>query len=343
MNQDSLICSQGFKKSLYVAVMIISIMHPVSKLQAFAKTSVYRFNEEEETLVKKKPLKFFSQKEKLNQASFSQHETKEALQIEMNRVALGYALESEKDGELKLRSPFLAAVFSAVVPGLGELYAESYWKAAMFIAIEGFLWYRHISLLNEGHRAEQNFVAIANDRWSPLRYAERLKTIYASDSRLASNGKPLSELAATMDLTAIAQKDFRTLNQFERLALYSNGNALSHTLPSFGSQQYYELIGKYDNFFIGWDDYDESRLSANFAVYEGLFGQEYAQIRQNANDILSSASTFISIIILNHVLSLADAIWSTAEYNKSVRAYFQMSQNPMTGYLQPEARVSIDF
>jgi hypothetical protein len=38
------------------------------------------------------------------------------------------------------KSIWIAAGLSALIPGAGEIYAESYWKAALFIAIEAAAW-----------------------------------------------------------------------------------------------------------------------------------------------------------------------------------------------------------
>ncbi len=34
------------------------------------------------------------------------------------------------------KSPWLGAIFSVIIPGAGEVYAGSYWKAGIFVAIE---------------------------------------------------------------------------------------------------------------------------------------------------------------------------------------------------------------
>jgi hypothetical protein len=41
-----------------------------------------------------------------------------------------------------LKSPWGAALRSAILPGWGQLYTESYWKAAGYIAVDGYLFYK---------------------------------------------------------------------------------------------------------------------------------------------------------------------------------------------------------
>ncbi len=49
-------------------------------------------------------------------------------------------LASEGYEQTHHKSPYLAAAFSAVMPGAGEFYSESYWKSAIFGAAEATIW-----------------------------------------------------------------------------------------------------------------------------------------------------------------------------------------------------------
>jgi hypothetical protein len=100
------------------------------------------------------------------------------------------------------------------------------------------------------------------------------------------------------------------------------GGWYSHTLPPYQSQQYYELIGKYPQFAQGWDDaqpnasasYDEAKaeLSYNYLYYSGERGK--------ANDYYSKSQTGVIIIVVNHILSAADAAWTASSHNKGLNA-----------------------
>ncbi len=77
------------------------------------------------------------------------------------------------------------------------------------------------------------------------------------------------------------------------------------------------MIGKYDQFAAGWDDFNQdihqrttTPISPNFRYYSGLRGK--------ANNYYSVASTAVICIYLNHFLSAIDAYWSTTIYNKDL-------------------------
>lgn len=250
--------------------------------------------------------------------------------------------------EFKQRSPFVAAVFSAVLPGAGEFYAESYIRSAVFFAAEMIGWAIHIKKLNDGHKAEQKYVDFANTsgsngyrNWDARRYAAGLSKIYSSDSDPAI--KNLAQnIISTESLERIGRGDYSQLNELERLVKFENGATFSHTLPAYGSQQYYELIGKYETYTIGWYDYPENKLSAEFNYKSSTF-LSYADQRGHANDLLNEASTVLILIVINHALSVADAILATSEYNSRFQTHIEVQRSPATGELMPRATVQIRF
>jgi hypothetical protein len=91
----------------------------------------------------------------------------------------------------------------------------------------------------------------------------------------------------------------------------------SHILPHYNSQQYYELIGKYPQFNEGWDDAAPSfsygdPLSAKLLYYSGERGK--------ANTYYTTASTYIAIAMVNHVVSVVDAVLTAGSYNRGLHA-----------------------
>ena len=150
------------------------------------------------------------------------------------------------DGNNK-KSPILAGLLSAVIPGAGEFYAESYWKAGIFAAIEAAAITVAIIYNNKGDKATDEFKVFANENWSARRYAEWLNTYRIE---LGITNDPI-------DLARVDNKDYSQLNANER-QVNVGGKAFSHQLPPFGDQQYYELIGKYHQFNHGWSDSDEN-------------------------------------------------------------------------------------
>lgn len=252
--------------------------------------------------------------------------------------------------EARLRSPVLAAVFSAALPGAGEFYAESYLRAGLFLALEVVLWALHIQFLNQGNQAAIDYKNFAdapsalNDglsRWSAVRYADRLSQIFRDHPNAQLRTLAL-ELGTATRLNEIRNLDFRFLNAFERQAVFATGATFSHTLSPYGTQQYYELIGKYSEYAIGWDDFDMRQLSNAFPPASQHF-LNYGIRRQEFNDILNRAATVSYFIILNHLLSVFDAVLATNDYNRRFTTRFELAPDPLTGELIPRTRVQLSF
>ena len=87
----------------------------------------------------------------------------------------------------------------------------------------------------------------------------------------------------------------------------------THTLPSRKTQQYYEMIGKYDEFKAGWDDYSDNKpaLTPNRDYYENL--------RNKSNTQFKRASYCMMISLGNRVLSAFDTAWTIRGINHRVK------------------------
>lgn len=240
----------------------------------------------------------------------------------------------ETDVEAREKSPWLAGFISLAVPGAGELYTENYVKAGIFFAIEAASWFVAYSYDKKGDDQTKAFEAYANRHWSAVRYAD-----WSIDHRGALN----PTIPAT-DYEALVFPDGRVepgdpedrppfdviswvgLSTLERdISAYGN-TGYTHVLPSYGEQQYYELIGKYEQFSRGWDDAnyndppDPNDPSSNRIRSNSRRFYEYAEMRAEANNQYDIASTFVSIAVLNHIVSAVDAFWSATRYNKSLHA-----------------------
>ena len=215
------------------------------------------------------------------------------------------------------KSPWLAGALSLALPGTGEFYAESYWKAAAFFAIEVVAWTVAYSNDRKGDRKTESFQDFANQHWSVRRYAE---WSLANATKINPDVIP-SEFNV---FDASGAVNWVELNKLERAI----GNWYSHTLPPFGDQQYYELIGKYPQYNQGWDDATSSTftfgdpLTQNFQFYSGERGK--------ANDFYNTASTFVVIALVNHIISAVDAALSASSFN-SFHARVDLERPPGIG------------
>lgn len=207
------------------------------------------------------------------------------------------------------RSPVLAAVFSAIIPGTGELYAGSYILAGVFAALEGAGWYFMSDQNRQGDEKTTVYQGYADEHWSVVKYAEWLN----------ANAKdfPGGEDAVTIDINPdVSLPPWQRVNWEQMHTTEMAIPQFSHRLPPHGDQQYFELIGKYDQYSYGWDDKTDGYyrdVSGNFLFYSGLRG--------DANSHYDTADLIVNLLILNHVLSAVDAAWAAARFNQYVELH----------------------
>ena len=95
-----------------------------------------------------------------------------------------------------------------------------------------------------------------------------------------------------------------------------------NTLAPVKSNEYYENIGKYDQFNTGWVDVvpDEDDTEKR---------QKYRNIQQDANNLFSLATTVASTVMLNHILSAAEAVYSAKKLNDAASMTISLKAIPM--------------
>lgn len=231
----------------------------------------------------------------------------------------------------KRKSSFLGGIMSLLIPGSGEIYAEEYLKAAIFIAVEAAAITTAVIYDKKGDDKTAEFENFANQHWSAKRYAEwTLRNL----STLNSSLNPTDYNVINPDGTV----NWSELNRLERAI----GYGYTHTLAPFGDQQYYEMIGKYPQFSHGWSDSNPN--DTDYLILSPFF-KAYSIMRGEANDLYKVASTAVIFIYVNHFLSALDAAWSVASYNKNLAVKVRMEQMNLAGQIEyvPTLNFSLGF
>jgi hypothetical protein len=245
--------------------------------------------------------------------------------------------QEEISSDVVKKSPLLAGGLSIVVPGAGEIYNGDYVKAGLFIAIEAASWIFSSNLNKKGDEITTVFQNYANERvdnrpaWDitePDRYRTKWDVIryYEWTNNNKSIINPAGDYTDLQNAIISSDKtlppwqrvDWNALNELERRV----GKWYSHVLPGYGEQQYYELIGKYQQFNQGWDDAMDPNFTYGKKVTANLLF--YSQMRGLANDYYYKAKTAAVIIVANHILSAADAYFSARAINSKLSAEFRM-------------------
>jgi len=96
----------------------------------------------------------------------------------------------------------------------------------------------------------------------------------------------------------------------------------THSLPATKTQQYYEMIGKYDQFAKGWDDWSSS--GPDLTIHRN----KYENMRHSSNIEFKRASYCTMGILANHLLSAFDTAFTIRKKNK-LRAGLRLTMMPV--------------
>lgn len=215
-----------------------------------------------------------------------QHELRWNLQNEMAQESV------PETGAAATKSVGKGVLMSAVLPGAGQFYAGSKIKGAAFLAIEAISLIAHFKYDAKGNDLEDEFEAAADAEWSEEAYWDWISQV--------SN---------------ITSGSIDDLRKWEH-------DHFSHFLPEKKGQQYYENVGKYNQFIIGWRDFREQIVGSDIFTYDDYLSSvyngeslltisptrnDYTETRKDANDNFKHATTFGTITLLNHVAAALDA------------------------------------
>lgn len=228
------------------------------------------------------------------------------------------SMEMNFQQKKKKKSTGLGILLSALVPGAGEFYGEDYLKAGIFFGVELLAWGTYFYFDGKGNKQTEDFQNYADQFWDVRTYARWLRDEGFPESGNINPDEP----------------DRNVLR--EQIIVCERAN-FSHTLPEYESQQFYELIGKYQNFQAGWTNLANRPTRSQgpywFETYRDPIFTDYAEERQKANDFYDYAKIGPITAIVNHILSAADAAWVISNYNSRIKLQtgFRI-QNRMSPY-----------
>jgi len=255
--------------------------------------------------------------------------------------------QNRKEIYSERKSPLLAAGLSFLLPGVGEYYSESYWKSGIFFVAEVTGITFGLIYNQKGVDQTKYYQSIANKEWSVIKYVEWCKENLpgwdVNDRIIAEDLVDEIITSNNVSLPPWQRIDWQKLNAFERAV----GGGFSHTLPRYGEQQYFELIGKYQQFRAGWSDFD-STFSGYNKIYDLTVSPKflsYSKERGKANDLYSVSKRAVNLILLNHLLSSFDAAWSASLFNAqfSTSLRFEQHRDLLGVYELPVMKMKIVF
>jgi hypothetical protein len=220
-------------------------------------------------------------------------------------------------------SPGVAFLGSAIVPGFSQAVNKKWWRSAVYFGAEAGLIFANLRFTHLGDKNESKYERYVNQNWSVEKY-----TAYLVDYRnnfFPNDNKMLEDYVvggATVDPgnwrygpDSWETIDINSLRDLEQLVLYggTNGVPFSHSIPDYGSQQYYELVSKYFQFGPGWSDFNTDVDMMNNNWNESMMSAQWMKGRDDAeefNDQLRAASYMVTAMIINHFVSAFDALFT---------------------------------
>jgi len=156
------------------------------------------------------------------------------------------------------RSNKLAILFSAILPGTGEIFLGNKIRGLSFLSAEISMIFGRKVLNDSAEEIKAEFRAYANKYWNDSAYFDW------------KNGQP-------------------------------SGTSFTHTLPGSKTQQYYEMIGKYDQFLSGWPDTGGSPLDSEMR-------RHYMARQNDQNNDFKTAGVLANLMVVNRLVSVIDTI-----------------------------------
>jgi len=218
-------------------------------------------------------------------------------------VATPAATPGAAEGGGKGPSAGLTVLASAILPGSGEALM-GYKRGYLMMAVDIFAWTRVIKYDNDGHDLSDQYYAFADLHYTD----ERLVRGYTSagdpnDPRDGEGAIYFPEVGAINDVS-----------ELWKLPLYVTKEA--------DRREYYENLGKWDQFIFGWDDYERASISHPEYGYEPTYTisdlrqpwvsrnrEIYRDMRNAANDAYKKRDRWLYVNIGLRVFSVLQTAW----------------------------------
>jgi hypothetical protein len=219
--------------------------------------------------------------------------------------------------EFHSKSPLKAFALSLIVPGAGQYYTGYRIKAAAFLGADIALWSGYLAYHQKGAGTERDYKAYADNNYHYMEYFNWWSTVGADTSVFS-----------------------------HRIYLDSTGSQPIRT------REYYENIGKYDQFQVGWGNSGINHpppIHSDDTTRTTWYGDNnerltYLNMRKKSNDYFSNAKAFLVVSIGNHIISAFEAAIGARRYNRGGKQYsLELQPYNINGRVVPMAVATTKF
>jgi hypothetical protein len=235
---------------------------------------------------------------------------------------------------------------SLIVPGLGQAYVGHNWfnyaRGAVYFMTDVVLAYSwHYYVGTKQDREIRKYQAFADSNWRQYKYEDSVEAYKDKNATLnlhresycdyvQSQGSEKGQALHAGCVSPDKSGDYSSFkNEYNDRELSADSvGRLRAEFPN--PQQFYELIGKENEFITGWVDAPSMKMgdSAWYAVDAGGNAlkdlattpdqQKYVAMRAQANDYARMQAWFLGGMVVNHIVSAVDAALTARYHNKAL-------------------------
>jgi hypothetical protein len=269
------------------------------------------------------------------------------------RVVRETTVNTIDDLKGKYRSPKKALFMSMIVPGLGQAYVGQHWfnytRGAFYFLTDVALAYGwHYYVVDRQDAQIAKYQKFADENWRQYRYEAVIakdvdkapgrnqhRENYCETVQDNSTSKGNSLFLGCKTPTSADYKSF----QDEYNDQNWGNDSVAHRRAQFvNPHNFYELIGKENEFVTGWADADENNIFLGDSAYYAMgsdgnplkdaanrlvlattpMQQKYIGMRAQANDYARMQAYFLGGMVVNHLVSALDAALTAHYHNKAL-------------------------
>jgi len=221
--------------------------------------------------------------------------------------------------------PARPMLYSLILPGAGQWYNKSpAWKIGLFAGIEAASIFSGLQWRKKAEDIRLKYEIFADQNWDLETWVfNTLNTPIGNYADVHINGTHKLTLVLSGSL-AVQYGNYVSSDSLENNAHWVYTNEVS----VLRDRDFYENIGKYDQFVGGWIDcYGLANNQLWFEVEKDvgdsteiiistLNKEDYVGQRARSNVYLNMAKYAVSAVMFNHVISALEAVWSTQIRNR---------------------------
>jgi|TARA_B110000263_G_C15312192_1_gene514255 hypothetical protein len=196
---------------------------------------------------------------------------------------------------------------SLLIPGWGQVENNDlWWKTAIFAGVEAISLFSSIKLSNKAENIRRNFEQYGDNHWTLERWFNNTRLIFPT------NWEKI--LIGTHKLSLNINGDYYFTDELNDLIETYDWNNIS----VIRNRDFYENIGKYDQFVGGWDDEYDNPYDNKGNWYTLQKGNVesiiltknknyYRNLRYDSNQLKHYSRYAITSMMFNHIISALDA------------------------------------